>query len=304
MTVSSPKQTWRSSALDQVATVREGLRSVVRHAVREQRMTAAAVTAYAALHLTTDNSQPIIPAAHHRLWLELLCTPEITQLLIIAPPESAKTTWILSAFLGLHVGIWPERSVIIGSATGPIAEKRSLSLRATVDSPNWRTTFPTVQRANGLPWKTNEWSLAPNGSPHPGRLHPTIAAYGTGGSVIGSRADLVVADDLLDQKNASTSYQRDFVEEWFDRSFLSRRKSKTGRVVVVGTTWHHDDLYARLLKKGGWVGVRLGLLSESNEVYATLSYPDGWKGPVLGERIGETMAEPEATPEPAPMRRV
>lgn len=285
----SHSPTWRADALKQVAHVRAGLRAVIQQAVREQRITPAAITAYAALLLTTDNSQPIVPAPHHRLWIELLCTPEIDQLLIIAPPESAKTTWIISAFIGLHVGIWPERSVIIGSATGPIAEKRSLSLRGSVDSPAWRETFPRAQRAGGMPWKTNEWSLAPGGVPHPGRLHPTVAAYGTGGSVLGSRADLVVADDLLDFQNAATAYQRDMVENWFDRSLLSRRKSQTGRVVVVGTCWHHDDLYARLLKKGGWVGVRLGLMSETGDqnVYATLSYPDGWTGPVLGERIGE-----------------
>lgn len=202
------------------------------------------------------------------------------------------TTWAVSAFLGCYIGVFPERSVIIGSASGPIAEKRSLAIRNAVESPLWAESFPAAKRAVGMGWTGSEWSIARGGVPHPGRLHPTLAAYGTGGPVIGSRADLVLADDLLDFENTRTAYQRELVDQWLHTSFLSRRKARTGRSIVIGTAWHHDDLYARASRDGGWVVVKTPILSETSDVYATITYPDEFP---YAARLGTPVAATEAT---------
>ncbi|MDI6769750.1 MAG: hypothetical protein QMD04_08745 [Anaerolineales bacterium] len=244
------------------------------------------MAAYAALHLTDDGGIPITPAAHHWLWLRLLCDERITKLLIIAPPESAKTTWAISAYLGCRIGFWPEQSIIIGSVSGPVAEKRALGLRAAVESAEWQATFPDIlpiKASKGAKWETNEWSLAPGGKPRPGRLHPTVAAYGTGGSVIGARADLVLADDLLDFDNSRTAHQRGLVETWLHTSLLSRLKSKTGRAIMIGTAWHTEDIYAKARREGNWVVCHIPLLSDGELVYANLTYPDTWPYEMLGD---------------------
>jgi hypothetical protein len=245
------------------------------------------VAAYAEAHLVDDDGRPIRPAAHHRLWLQLLCDERIKKLLIIAPPESAKTTWTISAYLGCRVGFFPQQNIIIGSVSGTVAEKRSMSLRTMVEHQAWRATFPGVLRAKGMKWDPLEWSVAPDGQPTAGRLHPTVAAYGTGGAITGSRADLVLADDLLDFENSRTAHQRMLVEQWLHNSLLTRRKSRTGRAIVIGTAWHSADIYAKARKEGGWVVCHTPLLSESGEVYATLSYPDDWPHPPLGERVAQ-----------------
>lgn len=252
------------------------------------QLTPETVASYAALHLTDDHEMPIRPAAHHWLWLRLLCDERIKRLLIIAPPESAKTTWAISAYLGCRLGFWPEQSIIIGSVSGPVAEKRSIGLRAVVESPEWMATFPgikPVRASDGLKWETNEWSLAPEGKPRVGRIHPSVAAYGTGGSVIGSRADLVIADDLLDFDNSRTAHQRELVEYWMHTSLLSRRKSQTGRIVMVGTAWHIADIYATARRDGDWVVCHIPLLSEGKDVFANLSYPDDWPYEVIGNPV-------------------
>src|SRR5205085_3933931 len=115
-------------------------------------------TAFAALHLQTDNGEPIRPAPHHRLWLDLLCDFRIRKLLIIAPPESAKTTWAISAYLGCRIGIFPQQNVIIGSATADIATARSMTLRGMVETEEWQRTFPDirpVKASDGLRWGTD-----------------------------------------------------------------------------------------------------------------------------------------------------
>jgi hypothetical protein len=253
------------------------------------RLTPEIVAAFAALHLTTDNGTPITPAPHHMLWLKLLCDERIKKLLIIAPPESAKTTWAISAYLGCRIGFYPEQSIIIGSVSNTVAEKRSLSLRSMIETVSWRATFPDVlpvRARNGMRWDPGEWSVAPNGIPHAGRLHPTVAAYGTGGSVIGSRANMVIGDDLLDFDNSRTHHQRTTVENWLHSSLLSRRKSRVGRAVLIGNAWHHEDLYAKARREGGWVVCHIPLLSDGPNVYAMLTYPDDWPY----ERMGEPVA--------------
>lgn len=232
-----------------------------------------------------DDGEPIRPAAHHRLWLKLLCDERIKKLLIVAPPESAKTTWAISAYLGCRIGFYPEQSVIIGSASGAVAEKRSLSLRTMAENEGWQATFPGIERAVGMKWDPLEWSVAPGGKPFTGRLHPTVAAYGTGGAITGSRADVVLADDLLDFENSRTAHQRDLIEQWLHNSLLSRRKSRTGRALVIGTAWHPSDIYAKARREGGWVVCHTPLQSEGSAVYANLTYPDDWPYEMLGEAV-------------------
>jgi hypothetical protein len=224
-----------------------------------------------------------------------MCDPRIEKLLLIAPPESAKTTWTISAFLGCYIGFYPENSIIIGSVSGTVAEKRGLGLRSMVESDEWRATFPgvdVVKADAGFKWGVDEWSVAPDGKPRPGRIHPTVSSVGRGGSIIGSRADLAVLDDFLDLDSTRTATQREFNEQWLHTSFLSRRKSRTepsgkpARAVMIGTSWHHDDSYARAAKEGGWVVCKMSLLSESSDVYATLTYPDSWQY----ERVGVPIA--------------
>lgn len=260
----------------------------------QRRMTPKAVAAYAALHLVRDDGvhagEPIEPAAHHWLWLRLLCDERIPKLLIVAPPESAKTTWVISAYLGCRIGFWPQQNVIIASATAELAEARSVSLRAVVDRDVWRETFPDVlpvrAQEGGLKWGTTKWSMAPGGEPFAGRLHPTIAAFGTGGTIEGGRADLVLGDDLLNYSTSRSPTWRKQTEEWAHASFLSRRKSGVGRAIVIGTSWHQADYLAKIRAGGDWVVCHLPLLGDGDKMYATLQYPDDWPYERLGEPVG------------------
>jgi hypothetical protein len=253
-------------------------------------VTATAVADFAYLHITDDYGLPIEPAAHHWLWLQLMCNEEIKKLLIIAPPESAKTTWLL-AYMATHIAFYPEWPRIMAAVSGEVAIKRSQSLRLLMESAEFQVTFPDVQRAAGLKWTQEEWSVAPDGRPRPGRIHPTLFATGVGGGIIGSRARLAVGDDVLDNENTRTAHQRDLVNHWLHNSFLSRRMSRVGRSIVIGTAWHHDDSYARMRAAGDWVVCHVPLLSEETAVFANVFYPETYKGPKLGAAVAQAEVE-------------
>lgn len=243
------------------------------------------VAAFAAVHLRTNDGQAVTPAAHHWLWLQLMCDPHINRLLIVGTPESAKTTWAM-AYAACHIGFYPERPIIIAAVSGPTAEKRSLALRSIIESAAFRETFPTVKPAEGMTWTMAEWSVAENGRAHDGRLHPTVSAYGTGGSIIGSRAALLIADDILDLDNTRTQHQRGVVDTWFHTSLMSRLEARTGRAIVIGNAHHHDDTVAKLRQSEAWVTCHIPLLTEGPEAVATVTYPDDYVGRPLGTAVG------------------
>lgn len=280
-----PSLTLTALMMEQVRRREEQLRTYIQAAKRKRILTPAVVAAFAALHIVDDDDMPIVPAAHHWLWLQLLCDWRIRRLLIVAPPESAKTTWI-TAFLGTFIGFYPELNIIVASASGDVAERRSMALRVMTESEAFNLTFPSIARAGGLKWDSMAWSVAEDGEPRPGRLHPTLSAYGTGGAITGSRANLSVGDDILDFENTRTDHQRKTVRKWVHNSFLTRLKSRTGRAIFIGTAWTHDDAYAEMRKGGRYVVCHTPLLSESEQVFATLTYPDDWPYERIGEPIG------------------
>lgn len=262
------------------------LRQTVQAAKAKQTLTPEAVRAFAALHVVDDRELPIVPAAHHDLWVQLFCDTRIEKQLIIAPPGSAKTTWLLMAYAACYIGFYPENNLIIASASGAVAARRGLSLRTMIESDLWQATFPTVKPVKSMKWEQIEWSVAENGQPRPGRMHPTMTAYGTGGPIIGSRADLLIADDFLDFENTRTAHLRQTNTNWFHNTFLNRSKAG-GRVIVIGTSWSHDDAYARIRQGSGWVICHMPLMSTSSDVYAYMTYPDDWQYETLGEPLTE-----------------
>jgi hypothetical protein len=274
----------RPTALAKWRALRADLRTTIQRARARGLVTPEVVAAFAMLHMQTDDGLPIVPADHHWLWLRLICDMDIKRLLIIATPESAKTTWMM-AYMACMIGFHPEWPGIIAAVSGPVAEKRSLALRLLVESAEFRETFPTVLPAVGMTWRTDEWSVAENGEPHAGRLHPTVSAYGTGGSVTGSRARWLIADDILDNDNTRTQHQRMLVDDWLHKSLLSRLMAQTGRAVVISNAWHHDDPVARLRRNEGWVTCHTPLLTAGTEVVAHLSYPDDFAGRPIGMAV-------------------
>jgi hypothetical protein len=80
---------------------------------------------------------------------------------------------------------------------------------------------------------------------------PTIQAVGVQGGVLGSRLDLIVVDDLLNFENTRTPAARKKTIDWFDSTVLSRLTNH-GRVWVIGTPWHPDDLLHVLSQRPGW----------------------------------------------------
>ena len=195
-------------------------------------------------------------AKHHRILLQKLenvTRGDTDRLLILMPPGSAKSTISSVLFPAWWLHNHKQTSIIATSHTAELAEHFGRRVR------NLIAEFPT----------TLGYDLAADS--HAAHRFATTEqgeyfATGVNGPVIGRRADLVLIDDpVKNHADADSAHARDHLWNWY-RSELITRLKPGGRVVVIMTRWHHDDLGGRLLASDDkWDELKLPALAEAND---------------------------------------
>jgi hypothetical protein len=120
---------------------------------------------------------------------------------------------------------------------------------STVPGDPWSATALTVERPSNL-------------------KDPTLAAYGIEQpSILGSRLNWVLGDDILTEENTATPEQRKKIRDLWQQNCLTRRSPGDGswKAVLVNTPWHVDDAIEHALKPPkedgtgglGWPGIRM-----------------------------------------------
>ncbi len=210
--------------------------------------------------------QGLKPARHHRLIigeLEGLAKGKWDRLMLLLPPGSAKSTYTSLLFPPWFLARKPGGHVIAASHTAGLAVGFGRGVRGLIGEHKARLglTIDPVSRAAG------RFGLKSGGS---------YFATGVRGPVTGRRADLVIIDDpVKSQREADSAAAREHLWEWF-RSDLVTRLKPGGRIVLVMTRWHPDDLGGRLLASGeDWRVLRLPALAE--------------EGDPLGRGLGEAL---------------
>ena len=75
---------------------------------------------------------------------------------------------------------------------------------------------------------------------------PTIWAFGIGGNLVGSHFNISILDDVVARDNIGTKDQIEKVKNFYKDSLDLVDQNGHGhkRSIIIGTTWHWDDLYA------------------------------------------------------------
>lgn len=196
------------------------------------------------------------PAEHHRLInavLERVDTGEITRAMFFMPPGSAKSTYISVTFPARFMARRPGRNVIGASYSSPMAKKFGRRCRSIVRSKEFAQLYPHA-RLSGDNSAVDDWSLT-NGS--------TYMSGGILSGITGNRADLIPIDDpIKGREDADSEPIRQKTWDEYKDSLRTRLKPG-GRIVLVQTRWHEDDLAGRILPedydgRSGWVTSRDG----------------------------------------------
>jgi len=197
-------------------------------------------------------------AEHREKWLELFDTISTKsrnlrrkgRVLLLAPRDHGKTEALVTFAVRALCMNRNTRILWICESAGQ-AEKRMRRVKTVLESERVTKDWCSSPELGLGPWRQNEerdkWaatqvyvarSLA--------SVDPSLEAVGSGGAVTGGHFDLVLCDDLEDDKTTYSATSRKKTREWF-RGTIGPMLVGTGTMVVVGTRKHHDDLYGHLL---------------------------------------------------------
>ena len=200
--------------------------------------------------------QRMVPALHHQIMikeLEGLAAGRWDRLMMLLPPGSAKSTYTSLLFAPWFLAREPSAQVIAASHTASLAWGFGRGVRSLIQEHKARLGLvpDPSSRAAG------RFGLLSGGS---------YFATGVRGPITGRRADLLIIDDpVKSQREADSAAAREHLWEWF-RSDLVTRLRPGGRMVLVMTRWHPDDLGGRLLESGDdWRVLRLPALAEDGD---------------------------------------
>lgn len=189
----------------------------------------------------------ISPSPHHQAIIEMCEDSNIERALIIAPPGSAKSSWVSGVFTSHHFSRYPDESILLVSNTLEQATKWTSSVRDIVDqSPEYKAIFPEIVKDEDKGWTRQELFLA--NRQDRANVSPNLVGYGVGGPILGRRANIIIVDDPTSQAESRSAQQMTAQKDWFKATLMSRLVPG-GRVIVVMTRWNEDDLASMLMNE-------------------------------------------------------
>ena len=197
------------------------------------------------------------PARHHELLLsklESLSRGDIDRLLVLMPPGSAKSTYTSVLFPVWWFVVHPRSSVIAASHTADLAVSFGRQVRSLVGEHHGYLGYSLASDSRG----SGRWRTDRGGE---------YFATGVRGPLIGRRADLLIIDDpIKSHTEAESKWHRDRIWDWYRADLITRLKPK-GRLAVIMTRWHEDDLAGRLLcsSSDNWDVLCLPALAEEDD---------------------------------------
>lgn len=254
-------------------------------------------SAFIPFALRDPHGRPLVQAAIHRDLQHFLSAH--SRALVELPRDHGKTVQVCGRILW-ELGRNPGLRVKLVCATDALAADRSRYLREQIaGNPLVGIVFPHL--VPGLPWAAEAFTVRRPAE----AVGPSVAAFGVGTGSTGSRADLLVCDDIVDVRSLHSPGDRRRVRDYFTNNLLNLLEPD-GRFWGLCTPWHPDDLNAHLKANRSYAVFRRAVGPNLEPVWA-----EKWSSEKLATRraeIGEasfargyrliTMSEGEVTIRP------
>ena len=163
--------------------------------------------------------------------------------------------------------------VKIVCASDAMAIERCRFLRDAIAHNPWlHEVFPNLKPAQ--PWGAMRFTIQRPANV----IGPSVAALGVGSVATGTRADLLVCDDIVDVKSLRSRADRERVKSYFHENLMNLLEP-TGRFWGLFTPWHVDDLNSNLKRNPAYALFRRPVGPNLEPVW-----PEKWPSDRLEER--------------------
>lgn len=166
------------------------------------------------------------------------------RLMITLPPRHGKSELISRHLPAFLLGRYPNAQIMTASYSPDLASSFNRDVQRIMCEPKYQLIFPSRKIAASSNFNVRNASMFEIEN-HTGFYR----SVGIGGALTGMGATHFIIDDpIKNRKDADSKKNRDHVWDWWT-STGSTRLEKDGKVLVVNTRWHEDDLSGRLLKQ-------------------------------------------------------
>ncbi len=179
---------------------------------------------------------------HHKILATMLMGIERgdkDRICVNIPPRHGKSQLVSIYFPAWFLGRNPDKKVMMVSHTTDLAVDFGRKVRNLISSDEYRAIFPTVRLAQDSK-SAGRWNTNSGGEYY---------ACGIGSALAGRGADLLLVDDPHSEQDVINGNFEVFEKayEWF--TFGARtRLMPGGRVAIIQTRWHMDDLTGRVTR--------------------------------------------------------
>lgn len=207
-------------------------------------------------------------ARHHRLiarHLEAVERGDITRLMIFMPPRAGKSLLVSEYFPAWYLGRNPSHYVIAATYAQELADDFGRKVRNQISDPLFQQIFPGCT-LKGDSQSAKRFHIQQQGIET--NLDGAYFATGIGGPMSGRGAHLLLVDDAVkNREDAESEAIRQRNKDWFTSTAYTRLMPG-GRIVIVMTRWHTDDLAGWLLETQAhedWTVLCLPAIAESDD---------------------------------------
>lgn len=158
-------------------------------------------------------------------------------LILMMPPRHGKSEEATINFPAWYLGNNPDKEIITASYSAELAQDFGGKTRQLVDSAEYQAIFNLKLKEDEkskAKWKTNKGG--------------SYTSVGIGGAITGRGANFLIIDDpLKNREEANSELIRQKHWDWFTSTAYTRLEPN-GKVIIILTRWHLDDLAGRVLQ--------------------------------------------------------
>ena len=179
---------------------------------------------------------------HHRILANMLMKIESgkeDRICVNIPPRHGKSQLVSIMFPAWFLGRNPDKKVMMVSHTTDLAVDFGRKVRNLIDTDAYKEVFPTITLAKDSK-SAGRWNTNVGGEYY---------ATGVGSSLAGRGADLLLIDDPHSEQDVINGNFEVFDKayEWYTYGARTRLMPN-GKVAIIQTRWHQDDLTGRVTK--------------------------------------------------------
>ena len=195
-------------------------------------------------------------------------------------------SWICSAYVVHQLLLDPTKNVLVVSASKNRADDFStFTLKIIHDIPILKQLKPTENQRFS--------KIAFDVGPAPASHAPSVKSLGISSQLTGSRADIIVADDVEVPNNSATQGMRDKLDEQVKEFEAILKPLDSSRVLFLGTPQCEDSIYNKLRERGYNARIWPSEYPDESEV---ISNYGGDLAPLIADNIDETTVSTTTEP--------